>query len=224
MTDKIVKLNTDNELVAENPETGEKEPVSFEGINVEGGEFTDPGGTTHTESIGGAGSLEHIETQTPNEDAEFVFTNVFDEQATYIAFLENLFVGGGNFNQGSELRVTSDGGSSFDDGSSDYLNSDSSTPSSRIQIADNEPGDETSADDGRGTMGGKIIFHNASNSSRQTTVEFNVATRDTGNDELFFFSGAGSRLAEQEDDGLKLTNGSSVPWGGGKIHLYKLVQ
>ena len=29
MTDKIVKLNSDNELVAENPDTEETEPVTF---------------------------------------------------------------------------------------------------------------------------------------------------------------------------------------------------
>jgi hypothetical protein len=166
-----------------------------------------------TESGGGAKN--HIQTIDANDQSSVDFTNIFasdDGYARYQIYGDNIIPS----SDGVELqvRMSSDGGSSWDSGSSDYAwslfyNSQrnnsagvGSSGDSKIDrfVLSNMRSDVSSSD----TAMFKALISNPTNSSRSTVIRNNSSIRRAGtNDDFLMGYSGGIRLAQSAVDSIQ---------------------
>ena len=123
------------------------------------------------------GQLTHIETQEANDDETIDFTEVFsDEYDRYVVYVDNVVSA---TNEDMFIRFSSDGGSTWDSGSSDYAasrfgveedgstNIEGESGNDVIEITNRNLGDDVGEND---TGGFKMTISNPANSSRATVL------------------------------------------------------
>ena len=157
------------------------------------------------------GQLTHIETQEANDDETIDFTEVFtDDYDRYVAFIDNFLPRDDRDNP--FIRLSSDGGSTWDSGTSDYGHShfrvreDGSTASfgdgadDRLQITNQAVQTDPNEND---TGGYSITISDPTNSSRSTVVR--ASSAEHRHDATAFASqiGGGIRLSQSSVDSIQ---------------------
>ena len=171
-------------------------------------------------SVGAIGSdLVHIETQVASGDSTIDFTNVFtSDYDRYVLFADNVVSDSGDGPSLLSGQFSSDGGSTWDSGSSDYAyagfrvneNGTTSTRSSagldKIRPLMAHFNDSPSAND---TAGGSIVISGPADSNRATAVRSNgVGYRSDNTYEFVSGIYGGIRLTQSAIDSIRLLNGT----------------
>ena len=176
-------------------------------------------------------ALEHIETKTVSSQSQIDFTNVFDGSADrYILYVDSVKTDSAD--AFLSARFSSDGGSTFDSGSSDYSSSthfslDDGSSISRGYNSDKidqlipDSFGSTSLD----TCHGKVIFHHPEDVNRGTVVSGAGATYRGSLTDAFRtgFSG-GERLAQSAIDSFRLFDSFNGASFNGTLSLYAVTE
>ena len=176
--------------------------------------------------------LEHVETIVANNQPTVDFTNVFDDSANrYRIFVDN-FIPSDDPTR-LHTRMSSDGGSTWDSGSSDYAYSVHGTEedgttfsfgsgsSDKIEsIIQNASNDPTANDTSLST----IIIHDPFSSNRSTVIRTKQSKYRNGSSAPFnsLFSG-GQRLAQSSVDSIRMFV-ESGDISSGIFSVYKITQ
>ena len=188
--------------------------MSEPGLN-EGG--LRPAGLRFLSSLG-VGSFTHIETQEANDDSSIDFTETFTEEYDrYVVYLDNVILESAD-SEWIAVRMSSDGGSTWDSGGSDYawakarVRSDGSADSGgsggddSIRLNWHNPGNEPQNND---TLGMSILVSDPIDGNRATVLrESSSLRRDQSNPEYATEFGGGIRLEAKTVDSIQFGTSS----------------
>ena len=174
--------------------------------------------------------LEHVETIVADNQSAVNFTNVFDDSADrYLLFLDNIAM---TESGGVDIRLSSNGGSTWDSGTSDYAHSmhrvlDSGDTHTHGESGNGEMSSVVqsgpSASDGDTAMGA-VTIHDPSNSQRATVLRarctFHIQEwQDSFRVSMF----GGQRLTQSSIDSIRLFVTDGVI-SSGIFSVYKVTQ
>lgn len=176
-------------------------------------------------------ALEHIETKNVSSVSSVDFTNVFgssDGADTYIIFIDNHI----NETDGQDVRVrvSSDGGSNWDSGSTDYewshhkTEEDAGTDarggtSSRIERFIQAVGNDASSND---TAAAIVTIYDPTDANRATEIQ-NIFTmhRNGSSSEYQCGMTSGTRLAQSAIDSIQFFTGNNI--SSGIYSVYRVI-